>query len=319
MFKRILIPLDESALAEQTLTYLPRFIDPAKTEVVLVSVLETMRYAATAYEYAPQMIDEVYKSYEMYLKTMQQWLHDHGYVGYTKLVEGDAADQILAVAQKTDADLIAMTTHGRSGVARLAMGSVAERVIQHATTPVLLVREQTAMPHTKIERILVPVDGSVFAEQALSQAQTLAQATKAELRLLEVVTLIDLPVGLAYTSSPSSFALGDDSAFNNAEANMKSLALRMQAAGVTCQTTVLRGDPASVICNVVNESQIDVVVISTHGRTGFKRWVYGSVAHQVLHGVNCPVLVLRGIQPETVKTPLAKTPIVKTLEEKEKS
>ena len=298
MFKRILIPLDESALAEKALNYLPRFIDPAQTELVLLSVVETMRYAATTYEYAPQMIDEVYKSYEMYLQTMQQWLHDHRYVGCTKLVEGDAADQILAFAQKTDADLIAMTTHGRSGIARLAMGSVAERVIQHATIPVLLVREQTAMPHDKIGRILVPLDGSVFAEQALKQAEMLSKETGAELRLLEVVApMIDLQYGLAYTPSYPSSALTDDYAFNNAEANMKSLALRLQTAGVTCQTTVLRGDPASVICDVVNESQIDVVVISTHGRTGFKRWMYGSVANQVLHGVNCPVLVLRGVQP----------------------
>lgn len=301
MFKRILVPLDESALAEKALNYLPSFIDPAHTEVVLLSVLETMRYAATAYQYAPSMIDEVYKSYEMYLQTMQQWLLDHGYAGFTKLVEGDAASQILAVAEKTGADLIAMTTHGRAGVARLAMGSVAERVIQNATLPVLLIHNQTAMPHTKIERILVPLDGSVFAEQALNQATMLSKATGAELRLLEVVVQLDLQYDLAYTPNPTAFVPADDYAFNNAEANMKSLALRLQADGIPCQTTVLRGDPASVICDVVNESQIDVVVISTHGRTGFKRWMYGSVANQVLHGVNCPVLVLRGIQPEVVK------------------
>ncbi len=298
MFKRILIPLDQSALAEKALTYLSRFIDPATTEVVLLSVLETMRYAANVYQYAPSMIDEVYKSYELYLQTMQLWLHDHGYVGSTKLVEGDAAAQILAVAKKTDADLIAMTTHGRSGIARLAMGSIAERVVQDATLPVLLVRDQTAMPHAKIEHILVPLDGSMFAEQALNQAQTLAKTTGAELRLLEVIPPSEIQYGSVYPPGQISTASINDVVFNNAEANMKSLALRMQAAGVTCQTTVLRGDPASVICDVVNESKIDVVVISTHGRTGFKRWVYGSVANQVLHGVNCPILVLRGVQPE---------------------
>ena len=304
MFKRILIPLDESPLAEKALTYLPRFIDPGhppgQTEVVLLCVVEIMRYAAmtSEYQYAPFLIDDITKSYETYLQTMAQWLHDHGYGGITKLVEGDAAEQILAVAQETNADLIAMTTHGRSGVTRLALGSVAERVIQHAILPVLLVREETTMPHGKIERILVPLDGSAFAKQALCQAQTLAKATGATLHLLTVVAPIAYPYGLAYTPSSTAFAPGDDTIFNNTETALKAVGGAVQAAGVTCKTTVLRGDPASVICDVVNENQIDVVVISTHGRTGFKRWVYGSVANQVLHGVNCPVLVLRGVPSE---------------------
>jgi nucleotide-binding universal stress UspA family protein len=106
---------------------------------------------------------------------------------------------------------------------------------------------------------------------------------------------------LAYTPSSTAFAPGDDTIFNNTETALKAVGGAVQAAGVTGKTTVLRGDPASVICDVVNENQIDVVVISTHGRTGFKRWVYGSVANQVLHGVNCPVLVLRGVPSEAGK------------------
>lgn len=107
--KRILMPLDEATFAETALTYLPRFIEPAQTEVVLLSVLETMGYAATAYQYAPLMMDEICKNYAMYLQTMQQWLGDHGYVGFTKLAKGEA-EQILAVAQKTNANLFAITT-----------------------------------------------------------------------------------------------------------------------------------------------------------------------------------------------------------------
>lgn len=303
MFKRILIPLDTSPLAEKSLTDLSRFVDPAQTEVVLLCVVEIMRYTAMAYDYqyAPLLIDDVTKSYETYLQTMEQWLHDHGYVGITKIVEGDAATQILAVAQETNADLIAMTTHGRSGVARVTMGSVAERVIQHAILPVLLVREQTMMPHGKIERILVPLDGSAFAEQALGQAQTLAQSTGAELHLLEVVAPITPPYSLAYTPNYTAFAPDDKAIFTNAETALQTVGSAVQAAGITCTTTVLRGDPASVIGEVVNESQIDVVVISTHGRTGFTRWMYGSVANQVMHSVNCPVLVLHGVQPTTAE------------------
>lgn len=306
MFKRVMVPMDRSEFAEKVLTHLPRFIDPAKTQLLLLGVLETMRYAATSFEYAPTLVNEMRTSYELYLQAMQQQLQKGGYQASARLTEGDAAEQILEIAEHTSVDLIAMATHGRSGVARWALGSVTERVIQGSTLPVLLVRGQTNIPHSKIERILVPLDGSALAEKALTNAQLLAKETGAELWLFQTIAAADVAYDLTSLPSQQQLERAYERSFANAEAYLSSVALQARTAGVACQTTVLRGDPAQLICDVANESKIDVVVICTHGRTGFNRWMYGSVANQVIRGADCPVLVVRGTQPVESKEP-AKT------------
>ncbi|CAN5814689.1 universal stress protein [soil metagenome] len=303
MFKRVLVPIDRSEFAETVLAHLPRFINPAHTEIVLLGVVETLRYAATAFEYAPILLNDLYASYEVHLQTIQQQLSKAGYRVSTRLVEGDATEQILEVAAHTYVDLIAMATHGRGGVARWALGSIAERVIQNSTLPVLLVRKQTDMPHSKIERILVPLDGSMLAEKALSSAQKVAKENGAELLLFQTILSLDTRDEFVQNISSQQLEDADAQAFTNAEAYLNGVALRMRGEGMACQIAVLRGDPARLICDVANESKIDVVVICTHGRTGFNRWVYGSVANQVIRGVDCPVLVVRGVEPVENKEP----------------
>ncbi|MCX6049424.1 MAG: universal stress protein [Chloroflexi bacterium] len=296
MFKRVLVPLDRSEFAEKVLVNLPRFIDPANTEILLLGVLETLRYATPAFEYTPLLINEMHTGYKTYLQTIQQQLQKAGYRVLTQLAEGDAAEQILDVATHAHADLIAMATHGRSGLTRWALGSVAERVSQSSTLPVLLMRGQADLPHGKIERILVPLDGSILAEKALTHAQTLAKENGAELLLFQGIPFIDVEDEFAQIISAQQLESADVQAFANAEAYLISVALRLRGEGIACQTVVLRGDPARLICDVANESKIDVVAICTHGRTGFSRWMYGSVANQVIRGVECPVLVVRGMQ-----------------------
>jgi len=303
MFKRVMVPIDRSEFAEKVLAHLPRFIDPAKTQLLLVGVLETMRYAATSFEYAPALVNEMRTGYELYLQTMQQQSQKGGYKAFARLTEGDAAKQILEIAEHSSVDLIAMATHGRSGMARWALGSVAERVIQGSTLPVLLVRGQTDIPHSKIERILVPLDGSALAEKALTNARLLAKETGAELCLFQAIAAADVAYNFASVPNQPQLDQAYERSFANAEAYLSSVALQMHTAGIACQTTVLRGDPAQLICYIANESKIDVVVICTHGRTGFNRWVYGSVANQVIRGVDCPVLVVRGVQPVESKEP----------------
>ncbi len=301
MFKRVLVPLDRSDFAEKVLVHLPRFIDPAHTEILVLGVLETLRYAAPAFEYTPALISQMYTDYETYLKTIRQQLHNAGYRVSTRLVEGDAAEQILEVAAHINIDLIAMATHGRSGITRWALGSVAERVSQNSILPVLLLRGQTDLPHSKIKRILVPLDGSRLAEKALANAQQLAQANDAELCLFQGIPFINVEDEFSRIVSPQPLEHTDGQAFENAETYLNGVALRLRSEGITCQTLVLRGDPARLICDVVNESKIDVVVICTHGRTGFNRWMYGSVTNQVIRGVDCPVMVVRGVQPVASK------------------
>jgi nucleotide-binding universal stress UspA family protein len=143
----------------------------------------------------------------------------------------------------------------------------------------------------------------VLAEKALTSAQRLAKETGAELLLFQAILSIDVEDEFAQIVGPQQLERADARAFANAEAYLSRVALRMHSEGIACQTAVLRGNPARLICDVANESKSDVVVICTHGRTGFNRWVYGSVANQVIRGVDCPVLVVRGVQPVESQEP----------------
>ncbi|MFN8488561.1 MAG: universal stress protein [Caldilineaceae bacterium] len=306
MYKRILVPLDGSDLAEKALAYLPCFSDKEQTQIVLLGVLDTMRYATVSLGYVPMNLNELSRNYETYLQDVVQRLNGQGYQVTTKLVEGDAAESILEMAKTSLADLIVMATHGRSGVLRWTMGSVAERVLQEAHLPVLLVRAKTEA-HGQLKRILVTLDGSALAEKSLTNAEKLAKDTGADLVLFQAVAPLATDYSFARVPAQLQFDQINEQLFANADAYLKGVALRFHTEGVTCDTMVLRGDPASLICDVVNESNIDLVVISTHGRTGFNRWVYGSVTSQVIRGVNCPVLVIPNTMPEAVQAPVPRS------------
>jgi nucleotide-binding universal stress UspA family protein len=294
MFQRILIPLDGSELAEQVLTYVSRFVSPPATQLALVRVLETMRYPPSRYGPVPMdLFDAIRQQYKSYLQEIGVKLQAEQYQVVTAVAEGDAATEILKTAQHSGADLIAIATRGHSGLKRWALGSVAEHVLQGATLPVLLVREQTGSAHATIQRILVPLDGSTLAEHALPHAQWLAQTTGAQLLLLQVLDPVEVEFygapGLRETESDSthehSLALAQD--------YLQAISRRLQAAGLICHYKVLSGIPHQKICQTVKRRHIDMVVMSTHGRSGLRRWLFGSVANHVIRGASCPVLVVR--------------------------
>ncbi|MDQ3250657.1 MAG: universal stress protein, partial [Chloroflexota bacterium] len=183
----ILVPLDGSPLAEGVLAYLHPLATPEMTELALVQVIEIWRYAFGADAYSmPYLITAAQSSAEEYLAQQRERLERLGYRVTTHVATGEAAHSILDLAQTTLADFIAMSTHGRSGFVGWALGSVAERVLQEATVPVFLVRAN--MPAQQpLQHILVPLDGSTLAEQALPKAQALAQRTGATVTLLQAI------------------------------------------------------------------------------------------------------------------------------------
>jgi nucleotide-binding universal stress UspA family protein len=189
MFRKILVPLDGSPLAEVALQHVLQLAPPGSAELVLVNVIETYRYSSATMEMTPiDILRYVRTGVETYMENQRDLLTARQYTVQTYIPEGDAAEGILDVAEASGADVVVMTTHGRSGVARWALGSVAERVIHNANLPVWLVRENTRItPPDEIQRILVPLDGSAMAEMALEQAQQFARQTGAELLLLRII------------------------------------------------------------------------------------------------------------------------------------
>lgn len=295
-YRKIVIPLDGSLLAEQVFAYVQQLTSPATTELVLVTILEPWRFIPYPGEpRALPPVDPMRTSAETYLACQYEQWQSLGYQVYIYLGEGDAAHEILGVAESSGADLIAMTTHGRSGFERWTLGSVAERVIQGAKLPILLVREATQVRSNQLQRLLIPLDGSTWAESALPQAQALAQASGAQILLLQVIQSLDEGNQKILFKDKAQV----DALYKNwcagAEKYLCKVVQGIREAGISTDYQVLFGDPDKVICNTVTDESVDLIVMSTHGRSGLSRWYYGSVANKVMRNVTAPLLLLRNI------------------------
>jgi nucleotide-binding universal stress UspA family protein len=211
--------------------------------------------------------------------------------------EGDAPTRILEEVQQRGADLVVMRTHGRSGLTRMVLGSVAERIVKHSPTPVLLLAPhgQADRP-VSIDSILVALDGSPGSTLALGAARELARRSGARLHLLQV--LKPLP---AYQSSALLMngpmyvdASWDEDAEAGARAYVEALASRLTAQGLAAQGEALVANsvPDAIITNA-GEHACDLIVMSSHAHTGAARAFLGSVTDAVVRAAARPVLVIR--------------------------
>ena len=299
MYTNILVPLDTSLMAEQVLPYLRQLVSP-QTTVHLVSVVEPHLYA---YALAAQerVVQEklqavVHNDMEQYLAEVRTQLQKQGYNVESWLAAGDAAQTIADVATKVNADLIVMTTHGRTGLARWALGSVADRMIHIANQPIFLVRNRETPPaNYAIKQILVPLDGSPIAEEALAEAQSLAGEVGATLRIVRV--LEPLSDWQKEVLAEQGYAEDTLNAERRTEANnyLHTICEQLKVAHITTACELFSGQASEAILHILGKEQIDLVVMSTHGLSGYSRWVYGSVAGKVLHSAPCPLLLRRSV------------------------
>lgn len=224
---------------------------------------------------------------------------------------GDAATEILACAAGRGADLIAMTTHGRTGVARWVIGSVATRVLRGGTIPTLVVRPDMVQPGTTtvpIRTVVVPLDGSDRAAQSLVVARRVAEGCNAS---IEVVRVVDdrwaYPVMTGMELYATTYA--PEAMVNlraEAASDVEATAEHLRRCGLRATGTLLVGDPAEQLVDHLAAQKDALVVISSHGRTGLDRWVFGSVAEKIITHVHTPLLVLRanahGVVPTLTQT-----------------
>jgi nucleotide-binding universal stress UspA family protein len=200
---------------------------------------------------------------------------------------GRAFHQVCELAGEIGADLIVISTHGRTGWERAFLGSTAERIVQHATVPVLVARRP---PRKKIRlrKILVPVDFSFCAAQGLRYAIRFAQTFGVELMLLNVVQLHrDLPTAVIYSEARMKRWSREV-----AQAHLADLITEADFGGVKFTGAVRFGAPAQTIDRVARQSRSDLIICSTHGRSGFQHVVMGSVAEQIVRYARRPVLVV---------------------------
>ena len=295
MYERILVPLDGSALAEVALPYAELLSGKLGSEVVLICVRE-------ARDDASQRINQFYleRTVEATREGAENARRPSG--GPEIKVKsaaqvGNPAEEIVRCAERENADLIVMATHGQSGIRNWPLGNVAEKVVRSTNRPVMLIRANGA--HTEkvnISSVVLPLDGSREGEAALPHIEQLASRLGARVILLQV--LATGYVGLGYTyAAYTEQQIASDSAL--AKDYLDKVSGRLRQSGIATESVVRLGNAAEEIIDFTDKVGADLVAMSTHGRSGIGRWVFGSVAERVLHFANKPFLLVRAQKAST--------------------
>lgn len=297
MYRRIMVPLDGSNAAEMVLPYAEEMATKFNSEIVLVSVAEP----------SPAESDHLFRAY---LSTIQEKvrteLRDWGARDETRVdvevLVGKPADQILTHAADKNVSLVVMASRGRSDEGPWLLGNIAAKVLRATTKPVLLVRKEAPAEGLRrkglIRRILVPLDGSKVAEHIVPHAEELAKVMGGELILFQAYeSLLRMMSGEAFRSmSEEEVKEVNKRREEEAKGYLKTMAGLFREKGLTVSEVVASGNPADVILDYAESSAVDMITMSTHGLSGIKRWVFGSVTDKVLHAGDMPVLVVRATE-----------------------
>jgi len=231
---------------------------------------------------------------EKYIEDLANRFRDRGATVHGRIAEGPAAETILEQSVAVQASLIAIATHGRTGLSRWLMGSVAEKVLRASEVPVLLIRsfrkgdlEPAKAEELQVRKILFPTDGSPASLAAVDAARSFAQLFGSGIRVLHC----DWPVVFPGTEMGAMPILPPVS--SEKDPLTVQAAERFKQAGISVERLSVLGDPAGEILDQSRAEAVDLVVMATHGRSGLSRWVLGSVAERVLRHAEVPLVLVR--------------------------
>lgn len=299
-FRSILVPLDGSPLAEQALALASHIAQRAgsKLRLVLAHQLPSAPLDPLAAKLFTSIELATRKSERAYLRGIQAKLREGGIrLSSAVTLTGQAGPELAQYVSELAIDLVVMATHGRGGIRRAWLGSVADHLIRTLEVPVLLLRPREGEPapaHPGVGQILVPLDGSPLAEEALEAATALARIWDAEVTLLQVVQPV-LPVADPALPRASAYDEGlTSSCRQQAQDYLDDLVEQLHEQGLRATgAAVVAWNVADAILDVARPERVAVVALATHGRGGLRRLILGSVADKLVRGADVPVLVYR--------------------------
>ncbi len=307
MFRSIQVPWDGSAYAEHAL---PLAVSLARRDGAALQIVRVYEPMMAAYSHAPETFEEtldrelladIRKNLEA---TVASLVETTGYSLNFALLEGPVAETLAMHAATSGADLLVMTTQARGPIARMWFGSVSDALVRQTSTPILFTRPQdVAVDFTQpppVQHVLIPLDGSTLAEQALAPALSLGGAEQGEFTLLRVIPAI-LPAAYDPIGGRGSGVhlswhqqLHEWKARLEIEAlaYLEQLAARMRARSLNVRTQLVAHElPANAILETAQSLGADVIALTTRGHGGLKRLFLGSVADKVIRGADIPVLI----------------------------
>jgi nucleotide-binding universal stress UspA family protein len=301
MYRSVLVPLDGSPFSEQALP-LARTIaraSGAALHLAQVYVPGVKQPIASQPSSDAGLEAEHRRREQAYLDAIATRLGIEAEIKVVPvLLDGPIADTLGVYVSTNDIDLVVMTTHGRGGINRLWLGSIADTLARRITVPLLLIRPSETPPeltaHCSLHRFLVPLDGSTLAEEILEPILELARLMAAECMLFHAVEPLFLPRYASIDYDANLEMKANESLRRDAEQYLGMIAQRIQAAGVAVHTkVVLEPQPVVGIIRAAGEADIDVIAMATQGRSGLTRLLLGSVTDKVVRASEIPVLVYR--------------------------
>lgn len=304
MINHILVPLDGSALAECVLPHVLAIAPVTQARVTLIHVLEHPENRNGNSPIDPMGWHMQKQEVQTYLEQTAERLKQAGLDTSHVLLEGKSAESIIDYARANDVDLIALSTHGRTGLSGWNVSSVVQKVLLRAYRSILLARAYGPPPTDGIQykRIFVGTDGSARAEFMLPVAIGLAERHKSE---LVIGTVIERPA-LIQRMPPSE----KDTKLSKqlAERNQKvvvhyheQVSTQLSLKGLEVKSAVAVADHAvSALHDMVDELKADLVILVAHGESGERRWPYGSIATSFIAHGSTPLMILQDLSDNDV-------------------
>jgi nucleotide-binding universal stress UspA family protein len=298
--QNIIVPIDFSKMSTQAIQIAKQLARRFGASLRLAHVRH-LNYATDFVAPAPPILPFAFTTYEQdaertALKELNKVASGCG-VSSAKcdvLSGAPPFDEICRLAQTVPADLVVMPTHGRTGLKHVFLGSTAERIVQHSSCPVLVTRGSALQANNgsrfSIKTIVVPVDFSSCSREGLRYAIGFANEFGAKIILLHATYL-------GYVYSCEGTAIYDipglqKAARKTAERKMRELVRSVNFKSVKYETVFTEGSPVLDICAFAKDHDVDLIITSTHGFTGFTHVLIGSIAEQVVRHASCSVLVV---------------------------
>jgi nucleotide-binding universal stress UspA family protein len=288
MLNRILVSLDGSGLGELALVYAEELATVFNSETHLVSVPEgrTAEYRRLIQVYLDKMAEQLRLGLDKATATVKP-----------VILDGNPADKILEYSQQQKMDLIITVSHGHSGILPWTMGSTAYKIVHGARVPVLLVRAATVKkkrwPTNVFSKILLPLDGSAASEQALPYAIEMATKLKSEPTLLSVVEpgqRVHTIGGQDYVQFSEQFV---SAMKGELAAYLAKTVKKFEEKNIQVRSELRLGNAAEEIIKLAKQGRMRLIVMTSHGKSGLREWVFGSVSNKVLHSSKTPLLLVK--------------------------
>jgi nucleotide-binding universal stress UspA family protein len=291
-YKRLLVPLDGSELAERAVPYAQTIAKNMGSEITLFTVS-----IASA-----EQLDRPMKAY---LELKARELQAQGIKASCAVAYGNVPDEIVGFADKNNIDLIIISTHGYSGIKRWVLGSVARKVLYGTSVQVLLIKSKAPeVSQVELKKFLLPLDGSPFSESPIPFIQQLTKDSRAEIFLTLVCEPPLVPSYGDHPINPTWEKHRDEvwvEAKKQAEEYLKKMKAGLQKQGMKVKSHVIPGElgrVAETLLQAAEQDKIDLITMATHGRSSVSRWVYGGIANRIVEQSIQPVLLIRPSKPK---------------------